>query len=341
MERREFLKTTVGAGLVLAGKDLFATNGTTVSNDGYDPKGLPTTMFGSTGVRIPRIVLGLGTRFCHMETGEEAYEMLNYALDNGLYYWDTAHSYDNNNPLPPGRTKTPTEHVYSEVRVGEVVKTRRKEIFLSTKINAREPSEAMKQIELSLKRLQTDRLDMLKIHGVDSMNDVNRVSRTGNLIDIVMRMKEEKVTRFIGFSSHIGVDIAKEMLDRAPFDSMLIAMNHWPVKIDPTRTDLSVSIAKEKKMGFLLMKAVRSRESVPELKATDMVKYALSLEGPDALSLGMDSMDVVKSNLEILRNFQKLPADKMNELAFHLAPFYRHENLSWMQEGYRDGSWTC
>ena len=338
MERRNFLKTSVGAGLALAGANLFASEGTSGSND-YDPKGLPTTMFGSTGVRIPRIVLGLGSRFCNMVSDQEAYEMLNFALDNGFYYWDTAHTYDSNTAPVQGKPR-PKELVYSEVRVGEVVKTRRKEIFLSTKVQAREPSEAMKQIELSLKRLNTDKLDMLKIHGVDRLDEVNKMSEKGGVIDIVMRLKEEKVTRFIGFSSHTGVDVAKELINRAPFDSMLISMNHYNPR-NKMRTETTIPMAKEKKMGFLLMKAVRPRETVAGLEAAELVKYALSLEGPDALSLGMDSVDVVKSNLAILRNFQKLPAQRMQELAFQLAPFYRHENLPWMQDGYFDGHWRC
>ena len=338
MERRDFLKTTVGAGFALAGTDLFASAGAKVSEGDYDAKGLPTVMFGSTGVRIPRIVLGLGSRFCHMDTDEEAYEMLNYALDNGFYYWDTAHTYDNTIALPPGKAK-PKELVTSEIRVGEVIKTRRREIFLSTKVQAREPSEAMKQIELSLKRLNTDRLDMLKIHGVETMDEVNRMSQKGNLIDILLRMKEEKVTRFIGFSCHSSAEAAKEMTGRAPFDSMLIAMNHWSPR--QNRHDIAGSAAKEKKMGLLLMKAVRPRETVAGMQAVDLVKYALSLDGPDALVLGMDSVNVVKSNLDILHNFQKLPPEKMQELAVNLAPFYRHENLPWMQTGYHDGNWKC
>ena len=338
MERRDFLKTTVGAGLVLTGANLFASEGTGGSND-YDPKGLPTTLFGSTGVRIPRIVLGLGSRFCNMVSDEEANEMLIFALDNGFYYWDTAHTY-NSNTAPVAGKPRPKELIHSEVRVGEVLKTRRNEIFLSTKVQAREPSEAMQQIELSLKRLQTDKLDMLKIHGVDTMDEVKKMSEKGGIIDIVMRLKEEKVTRFIGFSSHTGVEVAKELINRAPFDSMLIAMNQYNPR-NKMRTETTIPMAKEKKMGFLLMKAVRPRETVAGLEATELVKYALSLDGPDALSLGMDSVNVVKSNLDILRNFQKLPESRMQELAFQLAPFYRHENLPWMQKGYFDGNWRC
>jgi len=337
MERRDFLKTTMSAGLALAGANLLASENTDRMND-YDPKGLPTTMLGSTGVRIPRIVLGLGSRFCHMDNAEDAYEMLNYALDNGFYYWDTAHTYDNTIALPAGK-KRPTELVISEVRTGEIVKTRRKEIFLSTKVQARKPSEAMKQIELSLKRLNTDRLDMLKIHGVETIAEVNQMSQKGDLIDILLKLKEEKVTRFIGFSCHSNGEVAKEMTTHAPFDSMIIAANHWNPK--QNRLETAIPAAKDKKMGIILMKAVRPRETVAGLQATDLVKYALSLDGPDAVVLGMDSMDVVKSNLAILRDFKKMPEEKMQELALRLAPFYRHENLPWMQKGYTDGNWKC
>jgi aryl-alcohol dehydrogenase-like predicted oxidoreductase len=295
-------------------------------------------MFGSTGVSIPRITLGLGSRFCHMDTDREAHEMLNFALDNGLYYWDTAHTYTNDIGPPPGKVRAP-EHIISEVRAGEVIKTRRKEIFLSTKVQARLPAEAMKQIELSLKRLQTDKLDMLKIHNVSSMDDVDRICQQGGLIDILLRMKEEKVTLFIGFSCNVDNEPVVELIKRAPFDSMLIAMNHYTPKQE--HLGIAWPAAKDKKMGLLLMKAVRPRETIKELEATDLINYALSLDGPDTLALGMDSIDVVKSNLDILRNFRKLPAERMQELAFQLAPFYRHENLPWMQKGYTDGNWKC
>ena len=152
--RRGFIKGMVGAGASLIAADSFAEIVTgNLTKMVYDSKGLPTTLLGSTGVSIPRIVMGLGSRFCHMDKAEDAYALLNYALDKGLYYWETAHIYDNSIAPPPGK-KVGAERVYSEVRVGEVLKYRRKEVFLSTKVMARNPDEAQKQIEISLKRLQ-------------------------------------------------------------------------------------------------------------------------------------------------------------------------------------------
>jgi len=337
--RRKFIKSVVAAGVSLAATNSLASIvDETAKKNPYDAKGLPTTKFGQTGVKIPLIVLGLGSRFCHIDEDDDAYAMLNYALDNGFYYWDTAHAYDNSIALPPGKAK-PKRRIISEERVGEVIKYRRKEVFLSTKVTAREPSEAMKEIELSLKRLNTDRLDMLKVHDVQSLKDVNQMSQKGHLIDILHKMKEEKVTRFIGFSGHGNPDALKEMASRANFDSMLIAMNHWTANQNFKRQEEVLPEGKRRKMGVLLMKAVRPKETIQGLKAPDLVRYAMSLEGADAVVIGMDSIDVVNSNLEILRNFKKLSPERMKELAIRLEPFYRHENLPWMQSGYRDGMW--
>ncbi len=338
--RRDFIKGVVAASLSLAVTDGMASISGEMGKirNPYDAKGLPTTKLGHTGVTIPKMVLGLGSRFCHIDEDEEAYEMLNYALDNGLYYFDTAHAYDNTIAVPPGKKKSP-RHIISEVRVGEVVKYRRKEIFLSTKVTAREPDQSMKEIELSLKRLNTDKLDMLKIHDVRSIEDVDQMSKKGHLIDILHKLKEEGVTRFIGFSGHGDAQALKEMANRGNFDSMLVAMNHWNPSNPSPRQEEAIPAGKKNKMGVLIMKAVRPKETIPGLHIPDLVSYAMSLKGPDAVVIGMDSKAVVKSNLDILRNFKKLSPERMKELAMQLEPFYRHENLPWMQDNYLDGMW--
>lgn len=338
--RRDFIKGVVGAGLSLAVSDGIALNPSETAKirSPYDAKGLPTVKLGNTGVRIPKMVLGLGSRFCHIDDDDEAYEMLNHALDNGLYYWDTAHTYDNTIALPPGKKKSP-RHIISEERVGEIVKYRRNEIFLSTKVTAREPAESMRQIELSLKRLNTDRLDMLKVHDVRSIEDIDQMSKKGHLIDILHKLKEEGVTRFIGFSGHGDAHALKEMADRGDFDSMLVAMNHWNPNQSSQREEVAIPAGKKNKMGVLLMKAVRPKELIPSLHTPDLIRYAMSLKGPDAVVIGMDSKAVVDSNLNILRNFRKLSPGKMKELAIRLEPFYRHENLPWMKDNYLDGMW--
>ena len=340
--RRKFIKGAVGAGLLVAGSGLLPSCkifSMSKTEKYYDAKGLPTVILGKTGVRVPRMVLGLGSRFCHILTEEEACNMLNYALDNGLYYWDTARAYDSSMAAAPGKAKNPTL-VYSEERIGPVVNARRKEIFLSTKITSRDPNEAMRLLENSLKRLQTDHLDQLMIHDVTTLTDVDKLSEKGNLIDILHRLKEQGLTRFIGFSGHTDASSMKAMAERGDFDTMLIAANHWSPNNPQKRQEMAIPTAKSKGMGVILMKVVRPRETIAGLSPVDLINYALSLKNPDVVVIGMDSIAVVESNLTILRNLKPMNPDRMKELAQELTPFYNHKNLPWMQPGYTDGNYV-
>jgi uncharacterized protein len=331
LSRRKFIRNTLGTGLLVAGSGLlpsWAIARAKSPKTNYDAKGLPTAVLGKTGVSIPRIACGLGSRFCSIEKTDDAIHLLNYALDNGLYYWDTAWAYENTNL-----------GITSEERLGEVVKSRRNEIFLSTKVTSRDPEEAVRQIETSMKRLKTDHLDMLKIHDVQTPADVDVISAKGNLIDILLRMKEQGKTRFIGFSGHTEAAALKLMAEKGIFDSMLMAMNHYGGNKEQ-RQDVVIPAAKAQGMGVMLMKVVRPRETIKELDPGDLIRYALSLNGPDGIVLGMDSLDVVKSNLEILRNFKPMEESRMKEIALQLAPFYNHQNLPWMTPGYHDGNWA-
>jgi uncharacterized protein len=330
--RRKFLKEAISAaGLMMAGAPLIQASfasGKAGTMSSYDAKGLPTVVLGKTGVRIPRMAIGLGSRFCSMKSAEEAYNLLNFALDNGLYYWDTAWSYEN------------TElGIISEERLGQVVKTRRKEIFLSTKVASRDPDEAIRQIETSMKRLQTDHLDMLKIHDVQSIADVTGITAKGGVADLLVSLKNQGITRFIGFSGHSEALALKAMADTGIFDSVLMAMNHWAGNTEK-RQELVIPAARVKGMGVMVMKTVRPRETVQGLDHVDLIRFALSLKGPDGIIVGMDSLDVVKSNLEILRNFKPLDDDRMLELALQLTPYFNHVNLPWMKPGYCDGHWA-
>jgi predicted aldo/keto reductase-like oxidoreductase len=330
--RRKFLKSALGAGIAVAGTRLAFSEipdsekrAKKLKNQ-YDPKGLPTTVLGETGVAIPRIAIGLGSRFLNIKTLDEALEMCTFALDNGLYYWDTAHSYVN-----------AETGAVSEERLGHIVKDRRKEIFLSTKIEARDPEAARVEIELSLKRLQTDHLDILKIHGVESQEEVENISKKGGVLDLFSRMKEEGVTRFIGFSGHGNAQALKMMIDTGRFDSMLFAMNHYYDVAKGDRQGILIPAAKQKGMGIMLMKTIRPKETIQGIDAPGLVRFALSLDGPDGIAVGMDSKKVVDSNLNILRNFKPMSPDEKQKYAMILTPYFRHENLEWMRPGYHDG----
>lgn len=321
LTRRGFIQKWLGAGITLAGLASFKEKAV------FDSKGLPTVAFGKTGIRIPRIAIGLGSRFCSVTDENDSLGILEYALDNGIYYWDTANSYiDRSNG------------VVSEERIGKILKHRRSEVFLSTKVASRDAGEAARQFEASLKRLQTGYVDNLMIHDVSTVEDVEIITRKGGVLDLINRLQEKGLTRYIGFSGHAGAGAKKLMIERGDFDNVLFAMNQWG-NFSENREELIMPAANERGLGIMLMKVVRPKETVSGISAPELIRFALSMEGPSGLVLGMDSIDVVKSNIEVMRNFTPMTAAEKSRVASALSPFFRGENIEWSNHGYRDGYW--
>ena len=327
MNRREFLKTcaatTAAAGSVFSAS---VTAGAAQSEPGYNAHGLQTRVFGSTGVRIPIIVFGSGSRFCTVKDPAKSDELLTYALDHGFYYWDTAHTYD-------------YDGVCSEERLGRILKHRRNEVFLSTKLSKRDYDGAMQELELSLKRLKTDRLDLLQIHSINSLEDVDAVGAPDSVLKVVQSAKEQRITRFIGFTGHASAQAMSAMVKRHSFDTMLIALNHYSQGKEDFENQ-PVPEAARKNMGVLLMKAIRPRETMPSLDPNDLIRYALSLEHGHAAAVGMDGMDVLKKNLETARDFKPLSPQEMDRIRGDLEPLAAKRMYPWMRPGYTDGTWA-
>jgi len=323
--RREFVKGSVAASVTIAGGGSLLG---ACTSQNTNPHGLAMTTLGKTGVTIPRIALGLGSRWCAIDDEDQAVEVLKHALDKGLYYWDTAGMYENKQ-----------NGAISEERIGKLLKHHRKEVFISTKVSSRDPDDAMREIERSLKRLQVDQVDLLKVHNC-TVDDLEKIEAKGGPAEIVHRMKEEGVTRFIGFSGHTEAKVLKHLAVNYDFDTMLMALNQWSADQGYKRQQEAMPAADKKGMGVMLMKVVRPIENNPSLKPTDLIRYALSLKEADGIVLGTDSKEVVDSNVEILKNFETMPQAEMDKITAQLAPFFRHENVPWVEPGYQDGNWV-
>ncbi len=102
---------------------------------------------------------------------------------------------------------------------------------------------------------------MLKIHAVESMEEVNNFCRKGGVLDLFSRLKEDGVTRFIGFSGHGNAQALKAMVETGRFDSMLFAMNHYDGNKE-NRQGTLIPAARERGMGIMLMKTVRPKETI-------------------------------------------------------------------------------
>lgn len=290
---------------------------------GYDPRGLPTRPLGSTGVAVPLIGFGAGSRFCAVADPEKSVAILTCALDNGLYYWDTAHDYAD------GKT-------VSEERLGLVLGSRRDEVFLSTKTHARTYDAAMRDLEESLKRLRTDRLDVWKIHQVESLDDVAAIGAPDGVLKALFRARDEKITRFVGFSGHKSAAAMTAMAERHDLDAMLIALNHY----EGTEGDLergAIPAAARKGMGVDIIKVIRPRETVKDVAPETLIRYALSLPHVTAAVIGTDAVEIVEKNVAIARDFRPMDAEEIKKIRAGLQPFFGSESLPWARPGYRDG----
>lgn len=319
ISRREFMIASAGAVVSLAAWS-------PDQKSPYDPKGLPTRLLGKTGVQVPVIGFGTGSRYCSMPDEEKALAMLNHALDKGLYHWDTASVYS-------GQQGT----VISEERLGKVLKTRRKEVFLASKVSSRDPEKAKAEFERSLKRLQTDRIDLYQIHSIESMDDVDTLFKKGGLVEFIDDLKSQGLVRFVGFSCHTSAQAMVAMIERYDFDTMLFALNHWENYGKERREEDAVSAALKKKMGIMAMKVVRPRETVKSISTTRLIEYALSLPDISSAVIGMDSIEVMDANVNLLRNFKKLSPEEMDRIRVSLNPFFQNKQLEWLQPGYHDG----
>lgn len=333
IRRRDFLKTVAAAAagaVPLAGSPALVGGGAVplagkgkIPASGFDAKGLPTALLGKTGAPVPRIGIGLGSRFCAVEDEDKALEILETALDHGFFYWDTAHDYTN---------KT----IVSEERIGRILARRRNEVFLATKFEARTYDGVMHHLEESLKRLRTDHIDLYQVHLIASMADLDTLGLPGGALDALRKIKDQKIARFIGFSGHGDAAAMAEAARRHDFDTMLIALNHY----EERKGDLeggAIPAAAARKMGIMIIKSVRPRETVAGLAAADLIRYALTLPLVHSAVVGTDSVDVVRKNAALLRDFRPLSPEEMSRLTVKLEPFFAGASLPWMRPGYRDG----
>ncbi len=323
LTRREFLQRSAIATAAIGVAPQILLSNTETS---YNSRGLPTRELGTTGVRVPPIALGTGSRFCAVQDAETGLKILEYSLNNGFYYWDTASNYQG-------------DDVISEKRLGKILKKRRNEVFLATKVHDRDPAAAEQLIQQSLERLQTDYLDILQIHSVESVDDVKKFTAPGGVYDLIRDMKDRGVTRFIGFTGHTSAEAMKYAASHFDFDTMLIALNHMKNGKEKFEQD-AIPAALSRGMGVMAMKVVRPRETVESVTIPDLIRYGLSLENISSCVIGTDSIEVVQTNLQLVKKFKPLNNQKMQEIRTALAPFYHHENLPWMDPAYRDGNWA-
>ncbi|NLF73250.1 MAG: aldo/keto reductase [Candidatus Anammoximicrobium sp.] len=246
--RREFVKKAaqaVATAAVCEGRTPAAAQ---AAPPGQQAGTIPVRILGKTGLKLP--ILGYGgaalpKAWRNPLSYDDRVALVRYALDRGLRYFDTAGNY-----------------MESQAILGEALKDRRRDVCLVTKVETTKPEKVRKAVEKSLKELQTDYLDILLIHGSPGLEQMN-VEQAMKIHAELVRLRDEKITRFIGFSAHGYFDKALSLINTGGFEVCMLSYGYmprgsssvWSARMTQLRDDC-LAKAHELGMGIVAMKVI-------------------------------------------------------------------------------------
>jgi predicted aldo/keto reductase-like oxidoreductase len=283
-------------------------------------RGLPTRQLGRTKQQVSILCLG-GWHIGSVKNDKEAIRIMHTAIDEGLTFFDNAWDYHD------GR---------SETLMGRALAMggRRKRVFLMTKCCARDAKTTRQHLNDSLKRLQTDHLDLWQFHEINYDNDPDWVVERGALREALAAQKEGKI-RFLGFTGHKSPLIHLSMLTRHTWDTVQMPINVLDYHYRSfTRTVIPQAVKGD--VGVIGMKSLgggsngRGRFVAAKVcSVEEALNYALS-QRIASLVVGIDSMKVLQQDLAIARKFPSLNAEALKKLIARVRPLAgdgRHERF--------------
>ena len=309
--RREFLKTTTAAVVLGAAENTL----------GAAPSALAKRRLGKTGEMVSCLGFGAGSRYCSIPDEDAAQALLERAFNLGINYYDTSASY----------TRRGIERL-SEKRLGEFIKTRRKEVFLATKFDPRDRDGALRSVERSLQLLQTDYLDSIQIHSLNDIDDLNRMGGANGAMAAVEHLKAQKVARFIGITGHNDGAAMAEALKRHDFDTVLMALNaaqaanpiaRQKMVAIPAFENVALPIALQQNMGILSMKVMGQGMLVGSgagrATAEELLQFNLS-QPVASVVIGCEQVAPLEQNIQAAMNFTPISESAKQKLQEKVAP---------------------
>jgi aryl-alcohol dehydrogenase-like predicted oxidoreductase len=302
--RRSFIKRAAVLGAVpLIPGGAMAQQDQGKSRSQQVPSGeVPKKQLGRTGVQVSAMGLG-GYHLGSAETDQAAIEIVAKALDHGVNFFDNAWEYHDG---------------LSEERMGRALKGKRDRAFVMTKVctHGREKKLAMRMLEESLRRLQTDHLDLWQIHEVVYDNDPDLIFAQDGAAEALTAAKQQGKVRFIGFTGHKDPEIHLKMLSHDfPFDTIQMPLNCCDASFRSFETHV-LPEANRRGIAALGMKSLGgSGELVRHgaITAEQGLRYAMSLPVATTIS-GIDSMEVLDQNLKVAVDFKPLGSLEMQAL---------------------------
>jgi aryl-alcohol dehydrogenase-like predicted oxidoreductase len=309
LNRRQLLKA-----LGLLGS-IVALSGTRGLADALEPVrssvtgDIPKRLLGKTGVQVSALCFG-GAHWGRIEDDAEAIRILHEAIDAGVTFLDNAWEYNG------GR---------SEELMGKALQGRRQQVFLMTKVcsHGRDKRVALQQLDESLRRLKTDYLDLWQIHEVVYLDDPDRHFAPGGAAEALLDAKRQGKVRFIGFTGHKDPKIHLKMLGHDfPFDTCQMPLNVFDGTYRSFEQEV-LPVLTQRGIAPIGMKSLSGNaEPIKQGLVTpeEALRYVLSLPVASLVS-GIDSRDVLRQNLDIVRRFVPMTVAEMQGLRTRVARY--------------------
>jgi aryl-alcohol dehydrogenase-like predicted oxidoreductase len=268
---------------------------------------VPTRPFGRSGIPVSVLALG-GWHIGVPKTERESTRLVHAAIDGGITFMDNAWDYNDG---------------VSETRMGKALVGRRDKVFLMTKccVHGRDARTAMKQLEESLRRLKTDYLDLWQLHEVIFDDEPAKYFARGGAVEALDKARQQGKVRFVGFTGHKNPDLHLEMLAHDyPWDSCQLPLNCFDAafrsfeqRVLPELNRRGIAPIGMKSLGGD-GRAVKAKV----VSAQEALRYALSLPIATLVS-GIETMKVLKQNLDVARGFRPMTAKQRETLLRRIA----------------------
>jgi hypothetical protein len=300
LTRRDFLRTAAGSALAAG------VLGPAVLRP--DEHLIPQRPLGATGLSVPILGLGCATIGFGGHSIAEGATVVHACLDAGITYIDCASSYGD-----------------AELKVGEAMRTRRKEAILATKVLERGRDPAWAEINRSLERLRTDCVDILQIHAVNSMDEMERVFAPGGALGAARRAQEEGLCTHVGITGHTRPPVIAEALRRFPFATALVPLSSTDAQLNDF-APVIFPLARERSAGVIAMKVLAAGKVTTHVE--ESLRYSLSLPVSAAV-VGMGTMEEVAANARFAKRFRPMTTEEADALIEKTMPAATPEVMWW------------
>jgi aryl-alcohol dehydrogenase-like predicted oxidoreductase len=291
--RRHFLEAAAGAAIL--------TRVPSIARAAEDKGTVPRRTLGQTGEKVSIVGIG-GYHLGKSELEEpESIRIIRTAIDSGINFLDNCWDYNG------GR---------SEVRMGKALQDGyRARAFLMTKIDGRNKKTAAQQIEESLRRLKTDRIDLLQFHEIIRMSDPDRIFEAGGAMEAVLAAKKAGKIRYIGFTGHKSPEVHLKMLEVAGkhqfrFDAVQMPLNVMDAHYDSFEKKVLPVLVKNN-IGVLGMKPMGDHFILDTklVGPVECLHYSMNLPTSVVIT-GCDSMPILEQALGAARSFRPITPEE-------------------------------